>query len=169
VVKDDTLAYLLDVVFSEDFDIRDVGREDIDALILYKKAQTLEKKGKIEDALLMLESALKLVKDVSPVFSTNILLKKVKLLMEHRGVNYATVALLEELSERLSGTGADFLKGDVHFNLGNAYSSMGNLPEAIKHYWEALNFFTLDRDPYMYALINNNMGRRLPIHERQRY
>jgi len=158
VVKDDTLAYLLDVVFSEDFDAKDVGREDIDALILYKKAQTLEKKGKIEDALLMLESALKLVKDVSPVFSTNILLKKVKLLMEHRGVSYATIALLEELSERLSGTGADFLKGDVHFNLGNAYSSMGNLPEAVKHYWEALNFFTLDRDPYMYALINNNMG-----------
>jgi tetratricopeptide (TPR) repeat protein len=158
VVKDDTLAHLLDVVFSEDFDVKDVGREDIDALILYKKAQTLEKKGKIEDALLMLESALKLVKDVSPVFSTNILLKKVKLLMEHRGINYATVALLEELSERLSRTGADFLKGDVHFNLGNAYSSMGNLQEAIKHYWEALNFFTLDRDPYMYALINNNMG-----------
>jgi tetratricopeptide (TPR) repeat protein len=158
VVKDYTLAYLLDVVFSEDFDVRDVGREDINALILYKKAQTLEKKGKIEDALLMLESALKLVKDVSPVFSTNILLKKVKLLMEHRGVNYATIALLEELSERLSGSGADFLKGDVHFNLGNAYSSMGNLQEAIKHYWEALNFFTLDRDPYMYALINNNMG-----------
>jgi tetratricopeptide (TPR) repeat protein len=78
--------------------------------------------------------------------------------MEHRGVNYATIALLEELSERLSGSGADFLKGDVHFNLGNAYSSMGNLQEAIKHYWEALNFFTLDRDPYMYALINNNMG-----------
>jgi tetratricopeptide (TPR) repeat protein len=158
VVRDDTLAYLLNVVFSEDFDVRDVGREDIDALILYKKAQTLEKKGKIEDALLILESALKLVKDVSPVFSTNILLKKVKLLMEHRGVNYATIALLEELSERLSRTGADFLKGDVHFNLGNAYSSMGNLQEAIKHYWEALNFFTLDRDPYMYALINNNMG-----------
>ncbi len=158
VLRDDVLSYMLDILFSDDFDIRDLGRDDLNALVLWRRAQVLEKKGKIEDALLLLDSAIKLIKNSSPLFSANLLLKKAKLLMEHRGINYATVALLEELIERLSQTGADFLKADLHFNLGNAYSSMGNLPKAVKHYWEALNFFTLDRDPYMYALINNNMG-----------
>ncbi|GBC88221.1 hypothetical protein HRbin13_00341 [bacterium HR13] len=155
-VKDKTLAYLLDIVFSDRFDIRDTGRDDLNALVLYRKAQLLEGEGKIEDAIAMIENALRFVSDLSPLFYANLLLKRAKLFMEHKGVNYAVLALLEELEEKLSE--ADFLRAEVQFNLGNAYSSLGNLSKAISYYWKALDFFTVDKDPYMYALINNNMG-----------
>lgn len=157
-VRDQVLEYMLNVAFFKDFDIEDTGRDDLNALILYSKAQTFEEQGKTEDALSLLESALKLVKSISPIFEALILFKKTKLLIEHRGVSYAAVALLEELQRKLSDTGADYLKAEISFNLGNAYSSLGNLTNAVKYYWEALEFFTYEKNPYMYALINNNMG-----------
>ncbi len=157
-VEDDILNTLLRAALSSECEVVSTGREDIDALLLYRKAELLEGEGNVEDALSLLDRAIVSVKDISPLFEQVIVFKKAKIIIDNKGANYALVALLEDLYEKLEDTGADFLRADVAFTAGNAYSALGNLQQAVKYYGNALTFFTIERNPFMYGLVNNNMG-----------
>ncbi|ADC90034.1 Tetratricopeptide TPR_2 repeat protein [Thermocrinis albus DSM 14484] len=133
-------------------------RGDLDALLLYRKAVKLASSGLVDDALQLYSEAQALVRGISPLFEARLQLERLRLMAEHRGLNYGIIAALEKLFEELQQTGAEQLKAEIHFNLGNFYSSLGDIRRAVFHFSEALTYFTHERNPYMYALINNNMG-----------
>ncbi len=154
---DTQLDNLLKMFFGEILEF-DTDRYDLKALQHFIKADYLIKENDTYSAVQELDNALKLIKNTSPIFQAQILLKKVKLIIQQKGVNFSTIALLEQIYNSLKNSNAKVLKAEASFNLGNAYSSLGNIQNAIKHYTEALEVYKKDKYPYMYALINNNMG-----------
>ncbi len=157
-VEDDHLSVLQKLYFG-DFNVETshIKRDDILAFIYFLQGEKVLNNNDNE-AIKMFDEALKLIKGKSPIFQAQILLKKAKLLMDKKGVNFAVIALLENVYSILKSTRADVLTAEAEFSLGNAYSSIGNIKEAVNFYQKALNIFKIDKFPYMYALTNNNMG-----------
>ncbi len=132
-------------------------REDFYTLSHYAKAKFLEKRIP-KEALRHIDEALRHFSFNSPVFKANILLTKANIIYKEKGSSYHLIQLYKEILELIKDTEAKEIRGEVHFQLGNLFSQFGNIKEAVSHYREALDVFTKDKNPYMYALVNNNLG-----------
>lgn len=132
-------------------------RKDFYILSHYAKAKFLEKRNS-KEALRHIDEALRHFDFNSPVFKANILLTKANIIYKEKGSSYHLIQLYKEILELVKNTGAREIEGEVHFQLGNLFSQFGNINEAASHYREALVVFTKDENPYMYALVNNNLG-----------
>jgi len=136
----------------------DTDRRDIQALLSLMRSVRETSSGNRKLATEALDEAVKLIKGLSPVFEAHLLYKKALLIFESKGENYHLLSLYEEILKTLKDTKADWLKGEIYFQMGNMFSTFGNLHEAIKHYNLALEHKDRDKERYTWALIQNNKG-----------
>ena len=136
----------------------EVERPDFKAFVLFVNAQVTMSKGRFTEALSLLDTALKEIGHESPIFRAYMLFKKGLAIRDSKGDSYQLISLFEDILKVLKETGASWLKGEIHFQVGNMYSTFGNLTEAIKNYDAALMYVQREKDPYTWALIHNNKG-----------
>jgi len=132
-------------------------RPDLTALSHFMKAKYIRKVDPSE-AMRHLDTSLRYISFESPVFKANVLLMKANLLYNEKGASYHLIQLYSEILTLLKDTNATLIKGEVLYQLGNLHFTFGNTDEAVKNFTEALEYFSIEEEPYMYAMINNNMG-----------
>ncbi len=152
LVKDGSLRALVEGKGS----LPSEGREDLEALSNLIEARSKAVMNRSE-AIKALDRAILKVSGISPVFQANLMLMKAKLLQE-RGVSYPLLQLYMEIRKLVKDTGARHIVGEANFQIGSILHSFGQVGEAVKYFREALDFYTKEREPYTWALINNNLG-----------
>jgi len=132
-------------------------REDFYVFSEFIKAKFLQNKD-TSRAIAHLDNALRYFSFESPIFKAQVLLSKANIIFNEKGASYHLIQLYLEILELLKNVNIPELKGEIFYQLGNLYSTFGDIHEAVKYYSKALEVFTKENNPYMYALINNNMG-----------
>ncbi|HID65553.1 MAG TPA: tetratricopeptide repeat protein [Aquificaceae bacterium] len=132
-------------------------REDFYVFSEFIKAKFLQNKD-TSRAIAHLDNALRYFSFESPIFKAQVLLSKANIIFNEKGASYHLIQLYLEILELLKNVNIPELKGEIFYQLGNLYSTFGDIYEAVKYYSKALEVFTKENNPYMYALINNNMG-----------
>lgn len=161
-IKDKTLNFITSLINSDDLNGADIVhkdlRDDVTAVVNFILYQIKRAQRDIESALKYLDKAIVLINDSNPVFKARLLLEKARSLQESKGTSYALIQLFQEVIELVRDLEVKDVLGEAYFHLGNAYSAFGNIQEATTHYYKALDYFTEETNPYMFALIHNNLG-----------
>jgi tetratricopeptide (TPR) repeat protein len=164
------LGVLLDLVaFSHGYIDEPPGEDSLDgellALLLMVRASWRLEQEDPQGAIRVLENASAAARPASPLLAAQIFGQLAELRRSTPGQGPARVIQDYRAALQLaSGTALDTLRAELWINLGMCYQEAasgqrGALLEAVKAYQEAVHAaYTLERNPEMYALAQNNIA-----------
>ncbi len=133
------------------------------ALVLMAQATYALEQGRADQAIPLLEEAIKLAKPVSPMFAAQLLATLAETKFTYQGSDPFIIQHYQEALKLMEPSDLAETKAEIALNLGIVYHDMSNggrgaLLEAVNCYQKALAVFTREGHPEPYALAQSNLA-----------
>ncbi len=133
------------------------------AFVLMAQAAHALEQQQPERAIALLERGIEAAKPVSPILAAQLLGTLADTRFAQQGVDPFVIQHYQEAIRLLAKSDLAETSAELWLNLGIAYQEMANgrrgvLLEAVKCYQQALQTFTPETNPELFALANNNLA-----------